>query len=68
MACAPLANPGMSYLDPGLAEREIGFRPGTFEDWLPGLVAAAAAQPAPEEFAEVRARELALANPHRARA
>ncbi len=67
-ACAPLANPWMSYLDPGLAEREIGFRPGTFEDWLPGLVAAAAAQPAPEEFAEVRTRELALANETRARA
>lgn len=65
-ACAPLSNPWMSYLDPGLAERELGFRPGTFEEWLPGLVATAAARPAPEEFVEVRARELALAKPPRA--
>ena len=67
-SCAPLANPWMSYLDPGLAAREIGFRPGRFEDWLPGLVAAAAAHPAPEDFGDLRARELALANPPRARA
>ena len=60
-ACAPLANPWMSVLDPGRAARELGFRPGTFEDWLPGLVAVAAARPAPEGFAELRARELGLA-------
>ena len=65
-ACAPLASPWMSYLDPGLAARELGFRPGTFEDWLPGLVATAAARPAPVEFVEARARELALAKAPRA--
>ena len=59
-ACAPLANPWMSLLDPGRAARELGFRPGTFSDWLPGLVETAAARPAPEGFAEMRARELAL--------
>ena len=37
-ACAPLANPWMSVLDPGRAERELGFRPGRFADWLPEIV------------------------------
>ncbi|HET6616271.1 MAG TPA: NAD-dependent epimerase/dehydratase family protein [Gemmatimonadota bacterium] len=36
--CAPLANPWMSVLDPGRAERELGFRPARFADWLPGMV------------------------------
>jgi nucleoside-diphosphate-sugar epimerase len=58
--CAPLANPWMSLLDPGKAARELGFRPGSFADWLPALVARAAAEPAPAGFAELRARELAL--------
>ena len=60
-ACAPLANPWMSLLDPGRAARELGFRPGTFADWLPALVEAVSARPAPEGFADLRARELALA-------
>ena len=60
-ASAPLANPWMSLLDPGRAARELGFRPGTFAEWLPGLVEAVAGRPAPEGFAELRARELALA-------
>jgi nucleoside-diphosphate-sugar epimerase len=38
-ACAPLASPWMSVLDPGRAERDLGFRPGRFGDWLPELVA-----------------------------
>jgi nucleoside-diphosphate-sugar epimerase len=37
-ACAPLSSPWMSVLDPGRAERELGFRPGRFDDWLPELV------------------------------
>ena len=37
-ACAPLSNPWMSLLDPGLAERELGFEPGGFDDWLPRVV------------------------------
>jgi nucleoside-diphosphate-sugar epimerase len=36
--CAPLSSPWMSVLDPGRAERELGFRPGRFDDWLPALV------------------------------
>lgn len=60
-ACAPLANPWMSLLDPGRAARELGFQPGAFADWLPALVEAVAARPAPEDFADLRARERALA-------
>ena len=37
-ACAPLANPWMSVLDPGRAERELGFPSARFADWLPGVV------------------------------
>ena len=37
-ACAPLANPWMSVLDPGLARRDLGFEPGCFSDWLPQVV------------------------------
>jgi nucleoside-diphosphate-sugar epimerase len=59
-ASAPLANPWMSVLDPGRAARELGFRPGAFEDWLPGLVEALAARPAPAGFRDLRERELAL--------
>ena len=59
-ACAPLANPWMSVLDPGRAARELGFRPGTFEEWLPGLVALLAGKPAPAGFGDFRGRELAL--------
>ncbi len=66
-ASAPLANPWMSVLDPGRAARELGFRPGAFGEWLPGLVESVAARPAPQDFANLRAREIALATRHSAR-
>jgi nucleoside-diphosphate-sugar epimerase len=61
-ACAPLAHPWMSVLDPGRARRELGFRPGRFEDWLPVTVDRLAERPAPAGYEGVRARELALAS------
>jgi nucleoside-diphosphate-sugar epimerase len=59
-ACAPLAHPWMSVLDPGRARRELGFRPGRFEDWLPETVDRLAGRPAPAGYEAVRASELAL--------
>ena len=60
-ACAPLAHPWVSVLDPGRAERELGFQPGRFEDWLPETVDRLAERPAPEGFDAIRERELTLA-------
>jgi nucleoside-diphosphate-sugar epimerase len=60
-ACAPLANPWMSVLDPERAARELDFRPGRFADWLPGVVEQVASQSPPAGFGDVRTRELALA-------
>ncbi|MGH7565246.1 MAG: NAD-dependent epimerase/dehydratase family protein [Gemmatimonadota bacterium] len=60
-ACAPLSKPWMSLLDPGRAVRELGFEPGRFDDWLPGVVERVSALPPPGDFAGVRARELELA-------
>jgi nucleoside-diphosphate-sugar epimerase len=60
-ACAPLSNPWMSVLDPGRAERELDFVPGRFDDWLPALVDRISSLTAPVGFADLRARELALA-------
>lgn len=60
-ACAPLASPWMSVLDPARAARELGFRPGAFADWLPELVSVVAGKPAPAGFRDLRARERALA-------
>jgi nucleoside-diphosphate-sugar epimerase len=59
--CAPLAHPWMSVLDPGRARRELGFRPGRFEDWLPETVDRLAGQPASTGFEAARERELTLA-------
>ena len=59
-ACAPLANPWMSVLDPGRAARELGFRPGTFADWLPAVVEHAARGNWPAGAEALRAREIAL--------
>ncbi|CAN5793911.1 SDR family oxidoreductase [soil metagenome] len=59
--CAPLSNPWMSVLDPGRAQKELDFRPGRFEDWLPSLVERVSALPPPPGFQVVRARELSLA-------
>ena len=60
-ACAPLAHPWMSVLEPGRAARELGFRPGRFEDWLQETVDRLVERPAPEGYAALRARERALA-------
>jgi hypothetical protein len=59
-ACAPLANPWMSVLDPGRAARELGFRPGAFAEWLPAVVERVAREPWPAGGESARARELAL--------
>ncbi|HET7692165.1 MAG TPA: NAD-dependent epimerase/dehydratase family protein [Gemmatimonadota bacterium] len=59
-ACAPLANPWMSVLDPGRAARELGFRPGGFEEWLPAVVERVAREPWPAGGESARAREIAL--------
>ena len=59
-ACAPLANPWMSVLDPDRAARELGFRPGAFEDWLPAVVDRVAAEPWPAGGESTRAGEIAL--------
>lgn len=58
--CAPLAHPWMSSLDPTRAERELGFRPGGFGDWLPDVVDRLREIPPPDVFEGVRAREIAL--------
>lgn len=60
-ACAPLSKPWMSVLDPGRAERELGFRPGSFDDWLPAVVERVSERPSPHGFGDLRAREIALA-------
>lgn len=59
--CAPLAHTWMSVLDPGRAERELGFEPGGFDDWLPDVVERLSELPPPIGFEVVRARERALA-------
>lgn len=59
--CAPLAHPWMSLLDPGRAERELGFEPGGFDGWLPEVVARLGKLAPPISFDVVRAREVALA-------
>jgi hypothetical protein len=60
-ACAPLAHPWMSVLDPGRARSELGIRPGRFADWLPETVDRLAGRPAPAGYDAARARERALA-------
>lgn len=60
-ACAPLSKPWMSVLDPGRAARELGFRPDSFDDWLPAVVERVSELPSPHGFDDLRARELALA-------
>lgn len=62
-ACAPLAHPWMSVLDPARAARELDFRPGRFDDWLPATMEQLAERPAPAGYDEVRARELAWLQP-----
>jgi nucleoside-diphosphate-sugar epimerase len=60
-ACARLANPWMSLLDPGRAARELGFEPGRFDDWLPAVVERILESSPPYDYAGVRAREIELA-------
>ncbi|HYO45787.1 MAG TPA: NAD-dependent epimerase/dehydratase family protein [Gemmatimonadota bacterium] len=59
--CAPLSKPWMSVLDSGRAARELGFRPGSFDDWLPAVVERVSELPSPHDFEDLRAREIALA-------
>jgi nucleoside-diphosphate-sugar epimerase len=60
-ACSPFSNPWMSVLDNAKAKRELKLQPRGLDDWLPDLVRALRDRPAPEGWAERRARELALA-------
>ena len=60
-ACAPLSNPWMSVLDPGRAERELGFGAGSFDDWLPQVVKRVSEAPASRGFDDIRALEIDLA-------
>jgi nucleoside-diphosphate-sugar epimerase len=60
-ACAPLSNPWMSVLDPNLAEKQLDFEPGGFNDWLPSVVEGVHALPPPRGFQEARAFEVEVA-------